>query len=86
MDPKTASKSSEPLLTLSRTRGGRPYFGVHLYAHQNLKKQQKDSTNNVPQERQAFLQALRIGDHCQVLEEEKLGENMSCLEIIENID
>lgn len=31
MDPYTGERSSEPLLTLSAMRGGRPTFGIHLY-------------------------------------------------------
>lgn len=87
MDPLTGAKSSEPLLTLSRTRGGRPNFGVHLYYR-------RSSDHNFNYSGQALLHTLKIGEDCRVIHDEGWDRNnitpksifKKVLEKVQNID
>lgn len=82
MDPLTGKKSAEPFLTLSRIRGGRPNFGVHLYASRPT-----DTDYNFMATRTPFLKTLRIGSHYEVVDN---AEEQNCvkdkLEALRNID
>jgi len=83
VDPSTGAKGSEPLLTLSRLRGGRPTFGLHL------SKEEEEEDNESAQ----FSQIVKIGAQCEVLDDdvEMLGLKekvnlSSMLEHVGNID